>query len=447
MEVGVRAYHGVTTIHPLGLAIVLILGVMLIMAPRQNAVLPMIILACFVPSAQRIVIISADFDLLRILVLFGWARILLRNEFKGFVWNRMDTLLVAWMMSGTIIMTLNLGTAGALLNRTGWMFDGIGMYFLFRCIFKEWKDLERVATAFILVSFPVAIAFALEWSTGRNAFSMFGGVSPMTGMRDGALRCQGAYSHSILAGCFWAAVVPFMFSRLVGKRKWLALLGIGNALFIIFATTSSTPILSVILSVVGVSFWALRSNMQVVRWSFSGLLVVLHFAMNMPVWHLLARVNVVGSSTGWHRYKIMDVAINNIGDWWLLGEANPMRWGAWEMRDITNQYILEGLRGGLLTLVFFIALLSIAFGFVGRAAKTPGLTVRREFFVWCIGVALFVHVGTFFGVSYFGQIIMLVYLNLAMIGSLPTVVRAAAPLKSRSAPVHAMRMPHPSLGR
>jgi hypothetical protein len=144
----------------------------------------------------------------------------------------------------------------------------------------------------------------------------------------------------------------------------------------------------------------------------------LHLIMNNPVWHLMARVGAVGGSTGWHRYRIMDATIRNFGAWALLGEPNPLRWGVEQMNDITNQYILEALRGGLLTLVLFVGVLAVAFGMIGKAVRAYEGNRARQMFVWCVGVMLFAHAGTFFGVSYFGQIIMLVYLTLGMTGSI-----------------------------
>jgi hypothetical protein len=143
--------------------------------------------------------------------------------------------------------------------------------------------------------------------------------------------------------------------------------------------------------------------------------------MNKPVWHLIARIDLTGGSSSWHRFSIMDATINNFSQWWLLGEDNPMSWGVWEMRDITNQYILEGLRGGLLSLALFLGVLVVGFSMVGKTIKQFEHDPNRRFTSWCIGNGLFVHVVTFFGVSYFGQITMLFFLNIAIIGSLPSI--------------------------
>ena len=54
-----------TTLHPIGLAAVLVLGIVMLSVPRRLAVVPLIVLACFISQRQRIVIMTLDFDLLR----------------------------------------------------------------------------------------------------------------------------------------------------------------------------------------------------------------------------------------------------------------------------------------------------------------------------------------------------------------------------------------------
>ena len=61
----VQEFHGQTTIHPLGLGLALLMGVLVLTVPRRYATWPVFALACFVASAQRIVIVGADFTLLR----------------------------------------------------------------------------------------------------------------------------------------------------------------------------------------------------------------------------------------------------------------------------------------------------------------------------------------------------------------------------------------------
>src|SRR5687768_8466206 len=309
-----REYYGQTTIHPLGLVAVLVLGTAMLLLPRRYAIIPMIVMACFIAPAQRIVVFGADFNLLRIMVLFGFARLLVRNEFQGVVLRLTDRLVILWAVTNTVAYTMLYASPEAFVNRLGFSFDAIGMYFLFRCLVRGWEDVDRVVLGFILISVPVAIFFLIERSTGRNLFAMFGGVPARTMVREGRLRCTGAFAHPILAGCFWAAVLP-----LIGAWWWrgpssriLAGVGVASCAVIIIACASSTPVMAVVFGVIGWLMYLARQYMRPMRWALLGVLVLLHLVMNAPVWHLIARVNVVGGSTGWHRYILIDKAIKNV---------------------------------------------------------------------------------------------------------------------------------------
>ena len=410
---------GATFIHPVGLAAVLILGVAMLALPRQWAVLPMIAIACLIPSAQRIVVFSLDFTLLRIMVLFGSVRLLVRGEYHGFEWKPIDKLMVAYALSATCIYTFQIGTSDALVNRIGFSFDALGMYFLFRCLIRRWQDIDRLVFGTLLVGIAVAIAFAVEYATRRNLFSAFGGVSAITMIRQGKLRCQGAFSHPILAGCFWAVMIPLFASRWWKRRSdrpW-AVVGILLCTFIIYTCNSSTPAFSLLAACVGGLAFYWRHSMRVIRWGIALMILALHVVMRAPVWHLIARVSAVSGSTGYHRYVLVNGFIRNFREWWLFGTRSTAHWG-WGAQDITNQYVLEGVRGGLVTLVLFVAVIVVAFQGIGRLWRLTSGNRYHLALSWALGVSLFVHCINFLGVSYFGQIHIAWYLVLAAIGSM-----------------------------
>jgi hypothetical protein len=439
-----REYYGQTTIHPIGLVAVMLLGMAMLLLPRRYAVIPMIVMACFISPAQRIVILGADFNLIRIMVVFGFLRLLLRSEFEGLVMRPMDWLLIVWAATNTVAYTILHMSSAALVNRLGFSFDAIGLYFLFRCLIRSWQDVDRVVLGFILISIPVALFFLLERSTGRNLFSVFGGVPEITLVREGRLRCQGPFPHAIMAGCFWAAVLPLICAwwwRGPGSRI-LAAMGVAACAVIIIACASSTPVLAVLSGALAWSLYRYRSWLRAICWTGLGVLVLLHLVMLKPVWHLIARVSAVGGSTGHHRYKLIDAAVNHIGEWWLFGTDSTAHWGR-GLQDLTNHYVLEGVRGGLLTLALFVALIVLAFrrvGYLQRAADVTGEKYPRML-AWGLGVVLFVHVTSFFGVSYFGQIMMVWFLTLAMTGAVQQPALKPAPVVVRRKVVPSERLP------
>ncbi len=419
--VGNLSYANQTTVHPLGLSAVIVLGLCVLFLPRRWSVLPFLAMACFVSSAQRIVIIGLDFDFLRIMVLFGAVRLILRKEHLDFAWVSLDTVVALWAVSSMLFYVIQVRTFSAFVNRLGFGFDAFGMYFVFRCLIRDWEDVDAMVFGMLLISIPVAMFFVLENRTGHNLFAVFGGVPAITDVRAGRLRCQGAFAHAILGGCFWALLMPLFAARWwksANDRLW-AVTGLVTSSVIVVCCASSTPVFAVMAALIGGLFFFLRRYMRLVRWGVLLTLIALHMVMNAPVWHLISRVSAAGGSTGWHRYNLISQAIMNFGDWWFSGCSGytVLSWGIYR-GDVTNQYILEGVSGGIATLCLFIAVIVVAFREIGCLWRSQIRNPYRVALSWAMGISLFVHCTNFIGVSYFGQIRILWYLLLAVIGSM-----------------------------
>jgi hypothetical protein len=408
-----------TSLHPFGLAAVILLGIGVLMLARHRAAMCVLIMACFVSSQQRIAVATLDFDLIRILVLFGWVRIFARRELTSIRWGALDFLIIVWAAVETIMYTNLWGSSAALINRLGATFDAIGLYFLFRCLIQDWEDLRQLCKGIAILSVPASAAFVVESLTRYNMFAVFGGVNEFTVIRDGRLRCQGPFSHPILAGTFWAAMMPLigcLWSQGAQFRR-LAVVGLACSTIIIVACASSTPVAAAGAGFVAALLWPARWWLGYVRVAVVALLVFLHFSMNKPVWHLIARIDIVGGSTGWHRYNLINAAIEHFDEWWITGTQSTAHWG-WGLVDVTNQYVVEAVRGGLITLLLFVLMLVVAFRSVGPLWRANMGRPGRSEMAWALGASLFVHSIAFLSVSYFGQIIVSWYLSLALVGSL-----------------------------
>jgi len=427
---GVQEFHDATLIHPVGLAMVVLMGIAVLVLERRWAVIPFLIIACFVASAQRISPFGLDVTLLRIMVTFGAVRALVRGEFDNFKPVPLDGAVLVWSVVATAIYVIQQGTVGALIQRLGYAYDALGLYFIFRMLVRDWRDYVTIGVALAAISIPVMLSFVAENRTSRNLFSFFGGVPTYTVEREGRLRCQGAFSHSIHAGVFFAAALPLIVSLWwtgQPRRTW-AVVGAFASTVAIGLTASSTPVAAFGLVLVGYAMFPLRRYLGWICLGIVMMLVALHFAMKKPVWHLMARIELVGGSTGWHRYNLIDEAVNRWTEWALLGTPSTVHWG---IVDITNEYILHAIRGGLATMLAFIAIIVLAFSHLVFAVRTYERDRRKLMISWSLGVSMFVHSVVFLTVSYFGQIIMLWYLHLAMIGSLRVLGRTES-LRARA---------------
>lgn len=393
----------------------ILLAILLFVVPRKYFLLPFILAACFVPADQRVIIFGLDFTPLRMLVLAGFLRTVLRSERLTFKWNRFDKLVLAWAICGAFIYVIQWADMRALIYKCGVLFDVIGLYWLFRISIRSWDDIKLATKIFAVCSLVLAVLVGLEWATGKNPFVVLGRVG--TSVRQGRYRCRASFPHSIMLGLFWATLVPLFigFAR-QDKSKLLLWSAVGASAFITAATASSTPILTLLIVLILLCGYRWREYTACAGWGLFASLVALHIVMQAPVWHLISRIGVIGGSTGWHRYFLIDRAISHFGEWLFLGCRSTAHWGR-GLSDITNQYILEGVRGGFVTLVLFLVMIYVALRTLLRLSLQHQ-EHKQQFLIWCFLVIILGHCVSFFGVSYFGQIMMWWYMTLAAVSFL-----------------------------
>ncbi len=425
MRDGFGAVYDVTVIHPLAVVVLGFLVLWMILAPRRGALLPILILSCFISPAQRLVIVGLDFTMVKILLLVGFVRIILRGEVRILWWTRLDTLLVSYMLIQALLFVVRVGSTAALVNRLGSLYDVVGLYLLFRILMRDWDDLRVVIRCLIWLSIPVAVFFLIERSTGRNMFATFGGVPEITPIREGKLRCTGAFSHPIIAGVFWAVLMPmFMIEFWRGRGdRLLSIVGLVSCLIIILTTNSSTPLGATAIVLAGLCCFPFRRLMSLFLWGTAFMIVFIHFYREAPVWHLLGEIDLVGGSTGYHRYLLIEGAISTFQHWWIVGAYETVSHVS-AFSDVTNQFIAEGLRGGLVSLVLFLSLIICAFRICWVSLWKRGLTLHHQMMAWGMGVAMAAHCASFFATSYFGQGYTVFYMQMAIIASLPALLES-----------------------
>jgi len=405
--------NSATTITVPTFFIMLALALATFAIPRRYILLPYVIGACFAPADQTLMVGELNFQVLRILVVVGMLRLALRGEIIAISWNRFDKLVLAWFVIGSMIYVAQWMSLAALINRCGRFVEWLCLYWVFRQAVRSWKDLRFACVALAFCALVMLPFVVLEYVRGANPFAVLGRV--VTDIREENYRCQATFPHAIMMGLFWATLVPLFvgFARQQVQYRWVLWGAVGASVLMILMTASSTPILTVAAVAVLLLAFPLRRSAGAAAWGVLGLLVALQCVMKAPVWHLVSRVGVVSGSTGWHRFYLIDQSIGHFSEWMFLGTRNTGAWGL-GLEDVTNQYILEGVRGGFLTLVLFCVIL-----FVGaRAAlrlSVRSREARQSYLAWAVFVTMIAHVVSFIGVSYFGQIAMIWYLLLASV--------------------------------
>jgi hypothetical protein len=390
-----------------------ILCLFLLLSSRRYFLFPFIMAACFVPMNQRALLFNLEFPLLRILVLIGCLRVILKGETMIIQWNNFDKLILIWAITGSLVYIVQQETTSAFINRSGFMFDSLGMYWLFRQVVRNWEDVYGAVKIFAVFAIITAPLIALEKFQASSFFSLFG---PVVGaFNRGRFRAAGPFPHYIMMGCFWALLLPFFYAQIKAKKNvMLYYMANLSVLSNVYFSGSSTPIMTVVAIVFFLPLYSYRMHGKLIFKITCCCLFLLHLIMKAPVWHLISRIDVFGGSTGWHRYFLFDNFVNHMTEWFVLGSMSTAHWG-YGQTDITNQFVLEGVRGGMITLILFITI-------IYNAVKIPGnfslgdIAPEKKWTSWGICVAMLGHFSTFWGVSYFGQIDMLLYLTFALVG-------------------------------
>ena len=407
----------------LALIFLVINALALLALPRRWAPLPLLVGACYMTLGQGISIGPFNFTVIRLLVLAGVFRIVIRREFLANGLNRLDWLMIAGATIAVASSYFHGDRFGALVFRLGLVYDSCGIYFLMRVFCRGLEDAIVIAKITVILLIPVAAAMVYENLAFRNVFAVFGGVSEIPQIREGRIRSQGPFAHPILAGTVGAVCLPLalILWRRYRREAWI---GVVTCLVIVFFSASSGPILSVLAVLVALGMWRFRFYMQQVRWLLVATYVALDLAMKAPAYYMLARINIASGSTGYHRAALIEAALKHLDEWWLGGTDYTRHWMptgvSWSPAhtDITNHYIQLGVLGGLPLMLMFIWILATGFSFVGQRVKQAGAQSSDEaVIVWCLGAALFAHVATMISVSYFDQSFLFVYLTLALIGS------------------------------
>jgi hypothetical protein len=160
--------------------------------------------------------------------------------------------------------------------------------------------------------------------------------------------------------------------------------------------------------------YPLRGFMRPIRWAAVAAAFALHMVMKAPVWFVIARLSAYDSSTGWHRSFVIDQSLHHFGEWWLAGVKSTE---SWDVEDITNEFVMTGIEGGVFTLICFNLMIWYAFVAAGKRTKAVFRDRVPSWIAWGLACSLFVHFSNFIGLCYFGQARMEWYLCLALIAS------------------------------
>lgn len=406
-------------VHPL-VAVAMLISVGLILAlPRKKAIAPFLLAFFTIPVGEVVVLGSLHFTMLQLLILTVLARM---AAFRGSAsekrfaggFNSLDRVVVLWSLSSLVVFCLQFMEIQAVIKGLGDLVVSLGGYLAARFLIPDRQAVRRAVKVLAAVCIIQGVFMVGEQFTHQNVFSSFGANPPT--IREGHLRSEGALG-TLYAGTFAGVSIPFFLWLWTEKKSRVAAYaGLAGATAMVFATHASTSWGAYGGSLLGLAFWPLRKRMRLVRWGIVAILVGLHLFMHGPVWSLIEKIDLTGGSSNYHRYMLVDNCIRHFSDWWLIGYKNYGDWG-FDMWDLCNQFVVNALTGGLVTLLIYLAIFKRSFRAIGIARKRVEGDRRHEWLFWCLGSALFANVVAHFGINYMVHLSMCLFVLLVCISA------------------------------
>jgi hypothetical protein len=392
--------------HPFYLIVMLLMIALILGLPKKYVIVPFTIGIFLVPIDQQVYAIGVHWLSNRIITLAGLVRVVLLSSTKDTPFagglTSIDRVFAGYILCESAAFVLLYHNGGAVINQFGFLIDCLVTYVLVRAMINNEEAINRTLNCLAGLTVILAAAMVYEQIARQNMFGILGGAHIIPEIREGKVRSQAAFQHSLTAGVVGAALLPlFLALWSSGKSRYMAVAGVAGSTIMTICSQSSTPLLAWVAGVAGICLWPLRAHMRTLRRGLVVAILVLHLIMKAPVWFLIARIDLTGSSSGYHRAEVVDQFIGHFSDWWMIGTSNAGNWG-WDLWDTQNEFVHVGETGGLLALVLFIVLIKRSYTRIGASLKSAA-NRKAEWRIWLLGTAMFSNLVAFFGVNYFDQ--------------------------------------------
>lgn len=421
--------------QPLTIAVAIIFSSIALYARPAYALAAYMACLLWYPSYLVVTFGTIDISASRFVVAVLFLRCFLDPAIKNsFKWSKLDTVVTLSVAIYFITYCCAVPLSKALENRLGFLMDSWFAYMVVRYTINSKKSLLTVVKVISVVLIPLAILGVIESVTYWQPFAPLirycpwatfvdsGGTSSPD-IRFGFARALGPFSHAILFGCSFAMFLPLVFYLRQEGQEWRTKSYIISGILLVGALSSmsSGPWVMVMVMIFCLILERHKEWARTMLIMFISMCIFVEFASNRPFYHVIVTrfANPLGGA-GWHRARLIDLAIEHFNEWWFLGYGlEDPGWGpelGMGMTDVTNEFILAGVRYGILGLIALIVVIITSFRCVALVHKRV-YSPKLKSMAWALGSILFSIVVTWMSVSFFGQLIPLFYCFLGFIGS------------------------------
>ncbi len=415
------------------LTFALIASLLVITLRPQHALAVYIAALMWYPSFLAVSVGTIDIIIGRFVVVVLLLRCICNDRIRRkFVWCRLDTFVLLSMVVSVVIPFLTHAQPIMLIieGRGGYLMNTWCAYLGARFIITDRAKLITLIKCISVILVPLAILGVFECITGWQPFVALRRFMPWillasgrTTVRFGFTRAIGPLSHSILFGGVFAMFLPLIYWLRHEKKDWqpFAYVLSGVAILGVMSSLSSGPWVATMVVIFCLAMEKHKAWVKPLCIFAVLSCIIIGVISSRPFYHVITSMANLLGGAGWHRAKLIDLAIENFNEWWAggYGGEDP-GWahalGGAAFTDVTNQYILAAIEYGILGVISLCAVLAQAFRDIASTHKRMPQPVIKSL-CWAFGCLLFSVALTWMSVSFFGQLLTLFYCCLGMIGS------------------------------
>ncbi len=234
-----------TILHPAIVVLMVLSIVLFFVLPRKYMIVPVMVSTFLIPMGQQFVIGGVHLFVARILILVAFIRAYSSKPKSLYAggWNSIDTAFTCYVVITSAATMITFQDGAALVNQIGYLWDFLLAYLLLRSLIRNEKDSFLTIKCFAVLMVLLAAAMLYEQMKMVNIFGLLGGVNAVPEVREGKIRSQAVFQHSLTAGTFAATAIPLFFLLWKnGKAKTLAVVGIAAATVMTVTTQTSTSL-------------------------------------------------------------------------------------------------------------------------------------------------------------------------------------------------------------
>jgi len=420
------------------LAIAICVSVLVVVLRPAHALALYLSAVMWYPDYLRVSIGTIDISAGRIIVTVFVFRCLLNTSIRTkFRWSRLDTLVATSMVVYVGVYLVTRPFSMAVENRGGFLLD---TWFSYMAARFALNDREKVIS-FLKAIIPALVALAalgfVECTTAWQPFTPLRRFRPWDRMdvaaatvvrtRWGLARAIGPFSHSILFGNCLATFTPIVWALRQQGRRWRCA-GLAVTAWLLAGALSSMSSGPWVMSGAVVSCLLLEKAKHWVKPLLTTLLVLavaISLVSNRPIYQIIAAMaNPLGGDS-WQRVVLIDSAIKDLDKWFWLGYGGrDPGWGArvgMSFTDLNNEFIKAGVYYGIWGVIALCMVLFEAFRGLRRVHRNATTPLMKSL-SWSFGTVLVGTMVAWMGVSYFGQMRIIFYILLGVIGSFTTMM-------------------------